>query len=116
MIFNPKRHSIISFDMDQTICVGECFTEEECLTAAPNQNIIDVINWLKANIDECYIKIYTARKDSLRLATEYWLKKHNVNYNELVMHKSWAEYYIDDRNVSLADVINYVKQHKKYKQ
>jgi hypothetical protein len=103
------RNSIFSFDIDGTLCVDECWTEDECLKAIPNTKMINALNWL--NLQGCYIKVYTARKEFLRFATEYWLKKHQIRYNELVMEKSWSEYYIDDRNVSMTEIYEYVKKH-----
>ena len=104
MKFKPKKNSIIACDLDKTLCTGESFSDEECIAAQPIQKMIDYVNNILYKKNHCFINIFTARKEFLRHATEYWLKKHEVKYHTLVMGKLWSENYIDDRNVLLKDL------------
>lgn len=99
---NIKPNSIIACDLDGTLCEGEAFSDIDCINAKPIWKMIKKINALhrKGN----FIIIYTARKEYLRNATEYWLKKHQVEYNVLVCGKMWATVYIDDRNLKISDL------------
>lgn len=97
--------SIIAVDLDGTLCFGESFTEEDCIKAQPIWDMIIVVNDDLYKEKECFIIIYTARKESLRNATEFWLKKYGVKYHVLVCEKLWAQYYIDDRNVLIKDLL-----------
>ena len=105
MKLKPFKSSIIAVDMDGTLCSGESFTDEDCIKAEPIQEMIDVVNNKLYKEKLCFIIIYTARREFLRNATEYWLKKHKVKYHVLVCGKLWAQYYIDDRNVLINDLI-----------
>jgi len=104
MKFKPKKNSIIACDLDKTLCLGESFTDEECIAAEPIQKMIDYVNEVLHKKNHCFINIFTARKEYLRTATEYWLKKHGVKYHTLVMEKLWSSVYLDDRAVSPEDI------------
>ena len=104
MKFKPKKNSIIACDLDKTLCTGESFTDEECIAAEPIQKMIDYVNEVLHKKNHCFINIFTARKEYLRTATEYWLKKHGVKYHTLVMGKLWSHWYIDDRNLLIKDL------------
>ena len=62
------------------------------------------------------IVIYTARggkscktleekEKKYRDITEKWLKKNNVKYTELFFGKMNADYYVDDKNLSIEEFI-----------
>ena len=97
--------SIIAIDLDGTLCSGESFTEEDCLKAKPIQEVIDAVNKKLYKDGGCFIIINTARREFLRDATIYWLNKHNVKYHILNCGKLWSQYYIDDRNVLIKDLL-----------
>ena len=97
--------SIVAIDLDGTLCSGECFTKEECIKAKPIQEIINVINTKLYRDGGCFIIINTARRENLRNATEFWLKKYGVRYHILNCGKLWAQYYIDDRNILIKDLL-----------
>jgi uncharacterized HAD superfamily protein len=99
-----KDNSIVAVDLDNTLCEGDSFTDIECIMAKPIQEVIDKVNNLNRKKD-CFIVIHTARKEFLREATTYWLRKHEVRYNCLEMNKLWATYYIDDRAINTKDFI-----------
>lgn len=89
--------------MDKTLTKESCWTEEDCLKATPRQEVIDVINELynKSNI----IIIWTARREFLRVATEYWLKRNGVFYHAIDMgHKMGSHCYIDDKAINSLNV------------
>ena len=98
-------------DLDDTIC----FTENRDFEhSKPYKEVIEKINEL---YDKGYkIVIATARgakscktiKDrekKYRKITEKWLQENNVKYNELVFGKMNADYYIDDKNMSIEEFI-----------
>ena len=73
------------------------------MNATPRQEVIDITNDLynKSHI----IIIWPARREFLRPATEYWLKKNQVYYHAIDMgHKLGSHVYIDDRAVNSLDV------------
>ena len=97
-----KDNSIVAVDLDGTLSEGQCFTDLDCIMAKPKQDVIDKVNDLNLK-KYCFIVIHTARKEFLRNATVYWLKKHEIRYNCLEMGKLWATYYIDDRAINVKD-------------
>ena len=102
-----KKRKIIAFDCDGTLTIIDKkhngWTDEQCLTAKPNQKMIDLCNqaWEKGH----FILIYSARRWSRREATEYWLKKHDVKYHALDLgNKPGFDVLIDDRAISSVDL------------
>lgn len=105
----------IVFDLDHTICIpnlDEPDTYERYARAKPIQSVIDNINRLSK--EGYYIIIYTARrmithqgdiekiKADVGSVTSKWLKDHEVEYNELVFGKPYADtYYVDDKAMDL---------------
>ena len=104
MKFNPKPNSIIAVDLDNTLCLGESFSDEEVIAAKPIQKTINYVNEVLYKKNHCFINIYTARKEFLRHSTTYWLQKHGVKYHTLVMGKLWSSAYLDDRAVNIKDL------------
>lgn len=100
---------IFAFDMDCTLTQQPCWTEEQCLIATPRIEVIEIVNNLyrKGHI----IIIWTARREFLRTATEYWLKKNGVFYHAIDMHhKIGVDAYIDDRAINSQDSCELVKK------
>jgi len=95
------KDKLVCIDLDGTLCVGDCWTEESCLTAKPIQKAIDKNN--EMYVGGAHILIYTARPEWFRNETEYWLRKHKVRYHALVMgnNKVGADYYVDDKIIKL---------------
>lgn len=109
---NTKYNTIV-VDIDDTICYTENRNFDNSI---PN---IEVIN----KINELYNKgwkivLYTARgakscntleekEQKYKDITEKWLEKNNVKYNELVFGKMNADYYIDDKNMSIEEFLNF---------
>lgn len=100
-------------DIDDTIS----FTHDrDFVNSEPNQPVIDKINELYAK--GWRIILFTARgakscktleqrEEKYRAVTEEWLRKHNVNYTKLVFGKMNADYYVDDKAMSIDEFIDF---------
>ena len=98
-------------DLDDTIC----FTENRDFEhSKPNKEVIKKINELYSKGIE--IIIYTARgakscktlkqrEEKYRDITERWLKSNKVKYSSLVFGKMNADYYVDDKNLSIEEFV-----------
>lgn len=107
-----KYHTFV-IDIDDTICYTY---NRDFENSEPNQLVIDKINEL---YDKGWkIVLFTARgakscktvEDRIKKykdITERWLQKHNVKYNELVFGKMNADYYVDDKNMSIEEFVNF---------
>lgn len=107
---NTKYKTIV-IDIDDTIS----FTyNRDFANSVPNQPVINRINELYD--DGWTIILFTARggkscktleqkEQKYRLITEEWLKAHNVKYHTLMFGKPNADYYVDDKNISLDEFI-----------
>lgn len=90
--------SLILMDVDGTLTKEICWSESDCLSATPN---IPLIEWSNRQYyRKCTIIIYTARHESLRQATNYWLKKNEVRFHALRMNKIPATILVDDRTIT----------------
>ena len=47
------------------------------------------------------------REKKYRELTQRWLKKNNVKYTGLIFGKMNADYYVDDKNISIEEFINF---------
>lgn len=90
---------LIAVDLDGTLTEDDCWTAHECLTAEARVDIIKKVKDLY--YDRNVIIIYTARPETMRDETEYWLRKNKVKYHALVMgnNKMGADIYVDDRAI-----------------
>ena len=100
------------FDIDDTICNNK---NRDYENAIPYKEVINKINYLYEN--GAIIKLYTSRgmvscngdlkkiiaknKDIL----EKWLKRNNVNYNELIFGKPLGDMYVDDKAINVRDFV-----------
>ena len=109
---NTKYNTFV-IDLDDTIC----FTENRDFeNSKPYKKVIDKINKL---YDKGWkIIIYTARgakscktlldrEIKYRGITEAWLHRNNVKFTELVLGKMNADYYVDDKNMTIEEFINF---------
>lgn len=98
---NKYKDKLVCMDLDGTLCIGDCWTEEDCLIAKPIQEAIDKNN--EMYISGAHILIYTARPEWFRNETEYWLRKHKVRFHAIVMgnNKVGADIYYDDKAIKL---------------
>lgn len=108
---DKTKYNTIVIDLDDTIC----FTENrDFKNSKPNSEVINKINQL---YNKGYkIIIYTARgakscktleerEKKYREITEKWLKNNKVNYSELLFGKMNADYYVDDKNLSIEEFL-----------
>jgi uncharacterized HAD superfamily protein len=93
------NNKLIAVDIDGTLTTNDCWTEDDCLYAEPKKDIIEKVNKLYYQMN--HIIVYTARREELRGATEYWLRKNGVKYHAIVMgyNKMGADIYVDDRAI-----------------
>lgn len=108
-----REFNTIVVDIDDTISYT---TNRDFKNSIPNQPVIDKIN-------ELYNKgwkiiLFTARGAKScatleeRIAkydsiTREWLDAHNVLYSDVVFGKPNADYYVDDKNMSLEDFLHF---------
>lgn len=110
---DTTKYNTIVMDLDDTIN----FTENRDFeNSKPYPEVINKINKL---YDEGWkIIIFTARggkscktleekEKKYRQVTEDWLRKNGVRYNELMFGKPNADYYVDDKNMSIEEFINF---------
>lgn len=107
---NTKYKTIV-IDLDDTICYTK---NRDFENSIPNKDVINKVNEL---YNKGYkIIIFTARggkscktlqekENKYKLLTEKWLLKNNVKYTKLCFGKENADYYIDDKNLSIEDFI-----------
>lgn len=105
------RYNTLVIDIDDTIS----FTyNRDFENSVPNKPVIDRINELYN--EGWKIILFTARGGKscttleekelkYRDVTERWLKKNNVNYHSLVFGKPNADYYVDDKNLSIDEFV-----------
>lgn len=108
---DTTKYKTIVVDIDDTIS----FTyNRDFINSKPNQKVIDRINELYD--DGWNIILFTARggkscktlkekEKKYREITEEWLKSHNVKYHTLMFGKPNADYYVDDKNISIDEFI-----------
>lgn len=108
---DATKYKTIVVDIDDTIS----FTyNRDFLNSEPNQPVIDKINELYDN--GWNIILFTARggKSCITLEekelkyrdiTEKWLQAHNVKYHKLIFGKPNADYYVDDKNISIDEFV-----------
>ena len=98
-------------DLDDTIC----FTENRDFGhSKPYKEVIDKINELYNKGYKIVIatargakscKTLEDREKKYRKITEKWLQENNVKYTELVFGKMNADYYVDDKNMSIEEFL-----------
>lgn len=110
---DTTKYNTFVIDIDDTIS----FTHDRDFeNSEPNQQVIDKINEL--HNQGWKIVLFTARgakscatlwdrEVKYRGITESWLKRHNVKYDDLVFGKMNADYYVDDKNMSIEEFINF---------
>jgi len=90
------------FDIDGVICSTNCHYKD----AIPNKDVIKIINKLYDLNNIIIINTsrgYKSKSDWTNL-TKNQLKDWNVKYNKLLFTKPAADFYVDDRNLSVEDL------------
>lgn len=102
-ILKNPNDKLIAVDLDGTLCSGEAWTCEQCLTVEP-KDTISIVN--KMYTSGGHIIIYTARPEAFRNETEYWLNKNGVRFHALVMNtrKMPCDLYIDDKCLNVDEL------------
>ena len=96
--------TVLSVDLDGVLCKEtKPYSKAEPLT----ENI-ELLKNLK-NSKNVKIIIHTARRERDRNITLKWLKNNGVPFDKLVMGKPRADFYIDDRAISLEDLCKTLK-------
>lgn len=90
------RPKIIAVDIDQTLTQEVCFTEDQCLSATPRQDLIDKVNDLYGSN---FILIYTGRRIELSEATLLWLERCGVKYHAIKFEKTPYDLFIEQDSV-----------------
>lgn len=108
---DETKYNTIVIDLDDTLC----FTENRDFDNS--KPYTDVINKVNSLYDKGWkIVVYTARgakscktleerEKKYREITENWLNKNGVKYTELVFGKMNADYYVDDKNLSIDEFL-----------
>ncbi len=102
------------FDIDETICSA---SNRDYVNAVPKEDVIKKINYLHDNLG-FEISLYTSRgmvscngnlnwiKEKNEKILVEWLKNNNVHYDTLIFGKPIADFYVDDKGISLSDFMN----------
>lgn len=94
---NKNPSSLILCDLDGTLTKSVCWNKEQMLHAEPN---IEMVNWINEKYAQCHVVIvFTARHESFRQETNYWLKKHGVKFHALRMGKIPCSLQVDDLSI-----------------
>jgi len=88
---------LIGFDMDKTLTEETCWTEEDCLNAEPNIEMVQVIK--KVSLRDITF-IYTGRQLELFNATYRWLMRQEIRVWGVTNFKMPADIYVDDRAIN----------------
>ena len=96
------RPWIISVDLDGVLCKST--PPEKYAQALPLKDNIAKVNKLHEKGHR--IIIYTARAWYLYDLTTKWLMNNGVEFDQLVMGKLYAHYYVDDLNGTLDEITN----------
>ncbi len=91
----------VSVDLDGVL--AELTSPDKYSSAKPIRENINKVNTLYEK--GVRVVIYTSRGWYNYDATKAWLDRQGVKYTELVMGKLWANYYIDDLNATLDEVL-----------
>ncbi len=105
-----KKYKIFCFDIDGTLAITHGTDYTQC---EPQLDMIAIVNRLYDNGHT--IKLFTARgyvtKIDWREVTEKQLSRWGVKYHELIFGKPNADYYIDDKAVTLEMIQQLEKQY-----
>ena len=105
-----KKYKIFCFDIDGTLAITHGTDYTRC---EPQLDMIAIVNRLYDNGHT--IKLFTARgyvtKIDWREVTEKQLSRWGVKYHELIFGKPNADYYIDDKAVTLEMIQQLEKQY-----
>jgi capsule biosynthesis phosphatase len=87
----------ICVDLDGTLCYETDNPPSGYANAKPIKDNVEYVRLLKRNGYK--ITIHTSRHVEDKEITIKWLKSHNVPFDNIVLGKPLADYYVDDRNL-----------------
>jgi len=101
------RNKVLAIDLDGTLCVEE--PQLRSSLSRPKKDAVETINKL---YDEGFIiHLYSSRHSLQWEPTVEWLKSYNVKYHWLVLGKTYADYYIDDRCIPFKNNWNEIAEY-----
>lgn len=100
-----ERIKVVLFDLDGTLTKETCWTEEECLNATPNEEMVKIERKIAK---DHFVIIWTARKDDLLSASVKWLRKHDIPFQAISNNKTSCDIAIDDKTYNTKDVKNFL--------
>ncbi len=99
-----KIQRIIAIDIDG--CVADPLEEKDrhnYILSKPRKDMIAKANKL---YEDRYVIIYYTGRDPVHYAETYaWLVKHGCKFHALRMGKLHADYYIDDKNITIEELL-----------
>jgi capsule biosynthesis phosphatase len=99
---NPE--GVICFDVDDTLCVTK---NRDYANSEPIEPMVARLREAKAN--GWRVVLYTARgqgrsngqwetvAEEVKLEIAAFCQRHNVPYDEIIVGKPWAKWYVDDK-------------------
>tara|TARA_B100000029_G_scaffold388221_1_gene384329 strand:+ start:2838 stop:3167 length:330 start_codon:yes stop_codon:yes gene_type:complete len=105
-----KENMVIYVDFDETI--ARTSIDRDYASSEPIHENIDMVNTL---YDKGHTIIYwtargTLKKDNYFKVTLNQLDKWGCKYHELRMGKPYYDLFIDDKNLNVKDLHNYIKR------
>lgn len=105
----------LSFVIDIDGVIGKKLTwtvGDSYIRAKETFSKIEVDATVISRINRLYHKGHTIILHTSRIWHDYnvtvkWLKKHHVKYSTLVMAKPLGDFYIDDKNMSVKEFVDY---------
>ena len=91
--FKCLRNKTVAVDIDGTICTEERTFERSLAKPLPGAR--EALSLLRRNGNT--VILYTARGWEQYRVTQVWLRKHRMQYDQLIMGKPIANIWIDDR-------------------
>lgn len=112
-LVNNYEYKTFVIDIDDTILTT---INRDFENSIPNQPVIDKINSLYDN--GWTIILFTARgakscnslearEEKYREVTQKWLSNHNVKYTKLLFGKENADFYVDDKSMSIKEFLEF---------
>ncbi|MBD3387777.1 MAG: hypothetical protein GF416_01900 [Candidatus Altiarchaeales archaeon] len=107
-VFPPGVRASLAIDIDGVLtdfrkcrrCDHGDLKKRRYMLCPPKERVVDHLRRLNGKYR---IILHTARGEENREVTEKWLRLHGIPYDELVMDKPYALYYIDDRAIEFKD-------------
>jgi len=100
-----KDYKTLCFDIDGVLTNETEGHDYENRT--PNEFNNTMVRALYSHRSEYKIVLFTSRYEIDRDVTISWLKKHNIQYDEIYFEKPQYDFFIDDKAINEKDLWNY---------